>query len=87
MQHATQDAALDSDRVLGSAANLDGGDEDVGADTGQEARSRAAVAAGVAQLDATLGLGTSVTQPPAGGGRGPTIAPPYWLEQQRARRS
>ena len=54
--------------------------EELAADT----RSRSAVAAGIAQMDMELGLGTAVVRPPAGGGRGPVIPPTYWLEQQRA---
>ena len=48
-----------------------------------ETRSRSAVAAGVAQMDVELGLGTAVNPPPTGGTRGPVKPPAYWLAQQR----
>ena len=48
-------------------------------------RSRSAVVAGVARLDAQLGVGTAVALPPQGGRRRLLKPPAHWLAEQRAR--
>jgi hypothetical protein len=50
-----------------------------------DARGRSAAVAGVARLDAQLGVGTAVALPPQGGRRGHAKPPAHWMADQRAR--